>query len=310
MSDQRSMTNIPTDLLRALTAVVDHRSFTKAAGALGVTQPAVSTQIKRLQILLECEVFDRSDHDLKLTPQGQLVVDHARRLLSLNDEIMQIGRSGTGPNLMIRIGTPSDAIASRLPSVLMHFRNRQPDVRFDVRTDSYDLLQRDLYGGRLDLLIGLSFTRPFAARHSWAREVVWVRGLTTILDANRTVPLVSFGEHSVYHRLAVQALKEAGLDWEVVFTGHSLTSLGRAVIAGLGIMPIVRNRVHELGLLIMEDGPLPKLPDVYGGIFVREGGIRPIYEQLADDIVDLIAPDRPGVPKLSPALELADTTAA
>ena len=38
------MTNIPTDLLRALVAVVDRRSFTKAAGALGITQPAVSAQ--------------------------------------------------------------------------------------------------------------------------------------------------------------------------------------------------------------------------------------------------------------------------
>ena len=47
------MTNIPTDLLRTLVAVIDLRSFTKAAASLGLTQPAVSAQIQRLQNLPE-----------------------------------------------------------------------------------------------------------------------------------------------------------------------------------------------------------------------------------------------------------------
>ena len=54
------MLNIPTDLLRTLVAVVDLRSFTKAAQSLGVTQPAVSAQIKRLQSLLGYELLDKS----------------------------------------------------------------------------------------------------------------------------------------------------------------------------------------------------------------------------------------------------------
>ena len=53
------MLNIPTDLLRTLTTVVDLSSFTKAAKALGVTQPAVSAQIKRLQSLLGYDLLDK-----------------------------------------------------------------------------------------------------------------------------------------------------------------------------------------------------------------------------------------------------------
>jgi DNA-binding transcriptional LysR family regulator len=52
--------NIPTELLRTLIAVVDLRSFTKAAQSLGVTQPAVSAQIKRLQILLPSSCSTRA----------------------------------------------------------------------------------------------------------------------------------------------------------------------------------------------------------------------------------------------------------
>src|SRR5450759_1966375 len=127
------MTNIPTDLLRTLVAVVDFRSYTKAAASLGVTQPAVSAQIKRLQYLLGGELFDRSTQGVSLTPQGGMVVSYARRLLSINDQIVHIGDAGPQPELVIQIGTPSDFIASMLPEILARFRKCRPDVRFIVR---------------------------------------------------------------------------------------------------------------------------------------------------------------------------------
>ena len=97
------MTNIPTDLLRTLVAVVDLRSFTKAAAKLGVTQPAVSAQIKRLQFLLGGELFDRSVQGISLTPQGDLVVSYARRLLSINDQIVSISDNGPRPELVLSL---------------------------------------------------------------------------------------------------------------------------------------------------------------------------------------------------------------
>lgn len=287
-----SLTNIPTDLLRTLIAVVDLRSFTKAAGSLGVTQPAVSAQIKRLQYLLSGDLFDRSVQGISLTPQGELVVSYARRLLSINDQIVHFGGDGPRPELVIRIGTPSDFIASLLPRILAGFRERWPDVRFIVRTDFYDPLIRDLRGGDLDLFVGLSMSQPPDARHSWGEEVVWVRGRATQLDPERPVPLVSHGEASIYHRVAVTALKSAGLEWEDVFTGPSMASLNGAITVGLGVMAVTRKRATELGMTIWDDAPLPKLPDLYCGIYVREGGARAVYEQLADEVGAAINPAR------------------
>jgi len=284
------MTNIPTELLRALIAVVDQRSFTRAAVVLGLTQPAVSAQIKRLQFLLGSDLFDRSTHGVKLTPQGELVVNYARRLLSINDEIVRIGSEGPRPELMIRVGTPSDYIASMLPGTLARFREHWPDVRFSVRTDFFDALARELHSGNIDMLIGLTLERPHDARHSWPLETGWVRGPVTMVDPNRPVPLVSYGDGCVYRRLAIQELKKAGLDWEDVFTGPSVMSLSSAVVAGLGVMPIVRRRANDLGMVIWEDSPLPKLPDLYSGIYIREDGARPAYEHLADEIAEILNP--------------------
>jgi DNA-binding transcriptional LysR family regulator len=285
-----AMTNIPTELLRALIAVVDHRSFTKAASILGLTQPAVSAQLKRLHFLLGCKMLDRSTHGIKLTPQGELVVSYARRLLSINDQIIHIGGEAPRSELMIRVGTPSDFVASVLPSTLARFRERWPDIRFIVRTGFFDTLARELRSGDLDLLVGLSTAAPHDAHRHWPLETVWVRGLTFEFDPSRPVPMVSYGEGCIYHQLAVETLKKAELDWEPVFTGTSIMSLASAVVAGLGVMPIIRRRANEFGMIVWDDGPLPKLADLHSGIYIREGGPQAAYQQLADEIIEALNP--------------------
>jgi len=287
-AEGRRMTNIPTDLLRTLVAVVDLRSFTKAAAFLGVTQPAVSAQIKRLQFLLNAELFDRRTQGVSLTPHGEAVVSQARRLLSINDQIISISADDTRPELVIRLGTPSDFVASVLPDTLARFRARWPDVRFNVRTDFFEPLLRQLHTGDLDVLIALSMSPPLGARHCVEMEVVWARGSTTRIDPEGPLPLVSYGESSVYRRLAVQALREAGVAFEDVFIASSMHSLRSAVAAGLGVMPITRRRAVSAGMTIWEDAPLPKLAGLYSSIYVREGGEKDIYEELADEIATLI----------------------
>jgi DNA-binding transcriptional LysR family regulator len=291
------MTNIPTDLLRAFVAVVDLRSFTKAAISLGVTQPAVSAQIKRLQFLIGDDIFDRSSQGVSLTPHGEIVISYARRLLSLNDQIVHLSGAGPRPELVIRVGTPSDFVASLLPGVMARFRAAWPDVRFIVRTDHEEPLVRALHAGEIDLFVGLSPKPPHDAHHSWIEPMVWVRGATTRIDADKSVPLVSYGEPCVHHRVAVKALKTAGREWEVVFTGSSMTSLNGAVSAGLGVLAISRRRAVETGFTVWEDAPLPKLPDLYRGIYVREGGSRAAYEQLADEIAMALSDKTVGLPK-------------
>src|SRR5205823_6517132 len=140
------MLNIPTDLLRTLVAVVDLRSFTKAAHSLGVTQPAVSAQIKRLQFLLGYELLDKSAPGVSLTPQGQDVVAAARRMLSINDEILRTTGGGARAETL-RVGIPGDFAGARIPPVLAGFRTRWPHVRFNVSAASFEHMVRELKQG-------------------------------------------------------------------------------------------------------------------------------------------------------------------
>jgi DNA-binding transcriptional LysR family regulator len=282
------MLNIPTDLLRTLVAVVEMRSFTKAAHSLGVTQPAVSAQIKRLQYLLGYEVLDKSAPGVSLTPRGEVVVNNARRLLSINDEILHL-TSGHMPEQTIRFGIPVDYAGSRIPAALSRFRERWPDIGYTIGSAPVEEMLRDLRQGVLDIVLALFTEKPtIEARHIWRQDLVWVHSDAVKLDRDGPVPLVSYGGESTCHRAAVAALHGAGLDCNFVFTSQSNVSLLAAVAAGFGVMAVPRGRALRNNLLIWEDTPLPKLPDLHCALVVREGGGRTAIEELADYLKDQI----------------------
>jgi len=290
------MINIPTELLRTLVAVVDLRSFTKAAQSLGVTQPAVSAQIKRLQTLLDCELFDKSAPGVSLTPSGEVVVHSARRLLAINDQIVDMSVPRIAPRT-IRIGTPGDYVAPLLPSLIQEFRARHPGMRVSVRSEHFDNMARDLRHGELDLLVGLSEPGILLNAHrQWAEPVVWVRSPEFELDSGEPVPLVTFGETWSLHRASVSALNRMRRPFEVVFSAPSDESVASALRNGLGVAALLRSRVPA-GLEIWEKPPLPYLPDLMGGIYLGANGEQTILETLADRIFGLIQP------RLGPSLE-------
>jgi DNA-binding transcriptional LysR family regulator len=276
------MLNVPTDLMRTLVTVVDLRSFTKAAQSLGVTQPAVSAQIKRLQHMLGYDLLDKRTPGVSLTPRGEIVVTHARRLLAINDEILQ-STSARPMTQTLRVGIPGDYSGSRIPATLARFRLRWPNISFNVGTGTSDSLIRDLRQGDLDVILAITTVPPeIAPRHQWMRQAVWVRGDAFRLEPQRPVPLVAYGDDCACQRVAIAALSEAGRDCEFVFSSRSLTSLVAAVAAGFGVMVMPRGRAVKTNLTMWEDAPLPKLPELYCGIFVRDGGNRTALEELAD----------------------------
>lgn len=280
-------TNIPTDLLRTLVTVVDLRSFTRAANLLGVTQPAVSAQIKRLQFLLGADILDKSAPGVSLTPTGEVVVNYARRLLSINDQILDL--AGPRPKSeTVRVGVPSDIFGPALARCLGGFRARWPEVRFALRSGGHELLLRDLRQGDLDLVLAVSASTPIAdARHYWTEQLAWVRGPLEQIGCINPVPFVSYGEECAFYRVAQAALNQVGQSCDVVFTAPSLAHLMGAVAAGLGVMVLPRNRVPNQ-LVKWDDGPLPALPAMFCGIFVREGGDRELFSQLAESLVNAL----------------------
>jgi DNA-binding transcriptional LysR family regulator len=284
------MINIPTELLRTLVTVVDLRSFTRAAHSLGVTQPAVSAQVKRLQALLDCDLFDKSAPGVSLTSSGEMVVGYARRLLSINDQIVDLSTPRLRPQ-SLRIGMPGDFLIPVLPQLLDEIRARYPEVRLSLRSDHFELMSRDLRQGDLDLLVGLSETGfELDARYQWLEPLVWVRSPSFTLEPGAPIPLVTVGERWVLHRATVSALNRAQSDFEVVFIGQSKAALVEAVRHGMGVAAFSARHADIPGIEVWHNPPLPAIAPLHCGIYLSESADRELLERVADTIYRVITP--------------------
>ncbi|MDQ2083414.1 LysR family transcriptional regulator [Xanthobacteraceae bacterium Astr-EGSB] len=285
------VTNVPTELLRTLVAVVDLRSFTKAAQPFGITQPAVSAQIKRLQTLLGTDLLDKSAPGVSLTAKGEAVVSEARRMLSINDRLVKL--TVTEPSsLRLRVGLPGDHVGQLLWRPLELFRKRWPHVRLHVHAATTSQLVHELEQGDLDVVAVLSGIKPVDhARFHWLEEMVWVRAPETRLDPTSPIPLVSHGRHCLIHQHVMAALEKEGLDHDLVFSGSNLASLTSAVAAGFGIMAIPRGLVAAEGgnVVVWEDAPLPRIPPMTVSVRIRSDAEEPLA-QLAAAFADALMP--------------------
>ena len=115
--------------LQVFHAVARHLSFTKAADALFMTQPAVTFQIRQLEEQFNTRLFDRVHGRIVLTPAGTLALEYAERILSLSSELdtrlKELGGQVAGPLL---IGASTTIAEYLLPQVLGEFKSRNTGV--------------------------------------------------------------------------------------------------------------------------------------------------------------------------------------
>lgn len=277
------MRNIPTELLRAMVTVADLGSYTKAAEAFGLTQPAVSGQLRRLQELIGGELFERTTPGVHLTELGQLVVNDARRLLSINDRLLELV-SQRASSKAVHLGFPGDYGQATLASVIVEERRRSPHRRFVVRSDNSDNLLRRLRHGDLDLVVAFTESGETPdALSQWPEEIAWIRGRDTNLDLARPVPLVAYYDTAVFNRVAATSLAQAGLDWELAVVVPNTLTIGAIVAAGLGVA-VTPRRFIPPGLTAWDDGPLPRPRDVFCGVYMRDTADSELLAKVAEAI--------------------------
>lgn len=147
--------------LLAFIQVSDTGSFSRAAGKLFITQPAVSKRITALEQELNVQLFDRIGKKVQLTEAGQALLPSARRIITELEESRRIISNLSGRvSGSLRIGTSHHIGLHRLPPVLRAFTAEYPEVELDIHfMDSEEACQAVLRGD-LELAIATLPSRP------------------------------------------------------------------------------------------------------------------------------------------------------
>jgi DNA-binding transcriptional LysR family regulator len=247
-----------TRQLAAFCEVIDRRSFSLAAERLGVTQPAVSLQVRALEKRLGTKLVDRSGRRVEPTEAGLRLYRGAQRLLALEEQLLEeVGGEDEGALAgELKLGASTGPAAIVVPLLLGEFQRRNPGVHVALTVGDTQRIVDEVAERRLELgIVGA------ARRHRGVRfepflqdEIVLAcppghrfAGTTVALDDLRGEPLIVMQEGAGVRQVVEDELRRAGVryrDLDVRLELGLQESVRSAVQAGFGVGFISRRAVE------------------------------------------------------------------
>ncbi len=276
--------NMDLTALRSFVTVAETGGVTKAAGQLHLTQSAVSMQLKRLEEAMGLALMDRSGRGIALTQQGELLLSYAKRLLTLNDEAWGRLTSDDFEDEIV-LGVPHDIVYPHIPKVLKRFAAEFPRVKVQL-VSSYTLdLKQKLEKGKADIVLGTEVDCPKGAVSVGTASLNWFCAEDGRIWKKHPLAL-AYESRCLFRHIAVEALDQAGITWElVVDTDHEKT-VAASVSADFAVHARLSGSQPDDWIVVPGEAGLPDLPEFH--ITMQKGGsANPILvDRLAELITD------------------------
>lgn len=274
------MRNLDITTLRSFVAVADAGGVTRAAGFLHLTQSAVSMQLKRLEELLDVELLDRSGRTIALTASGEQLLVYARRMVSLNDEVISRLTDQAYEGEIV-LGVPHDIVYPAIPQVLKQFHAAFPRVKVQL-VSSYTLGLKEKFGrGACDLILTTETGVEPGAETLSRKPLVWVGAPDG--SAWQQMPLkLAFGRLCSFRVSAIQGLDAADIPWEVAVESESDRTIEATVSADLAVHTMIGGTVPPYLERIDHGGALPELPMQLINLYGTQAKKGEVHDTLAD----------------------------
>ncbi len=274
--------------LRYFKAIAAARHVTRAAEELGVTQPALSAMLRKLEAEVGAELFHRTGRGVELTDAGKTFLAHAEDALRAADSGVKAVRQLIGlESGSIRIGGGATATTYLLPPVVSAVRRAHPGVRFYVREAGSRAVAAAVLSGELDLgIVTLPsdvpggrdlLTIPLvedelklivpgdrrrregdARREANPRQGFGLVGRSFKWRELIGVPFVSFEAGTAVRDLIDSGARAAGVTLDVVMELRSIESIKSMVAEGIGVGLVSRFALAEGEGLPCRDGKLSR----------------------------------------------------
>jgi len=258
--------------LRAVVAIARHGSLTKAGEELFLAQSAVSQQLSRLEAELGITIFHRSSRRVEITPEGALVLDHARRVLSevegLRDELDEMAGLLRGD---LRLGGMWPTGLYDLYSVIADFHDQHPGVAIHFVEGTQDELLQQIRGDELDAIftavdpdaLGDEFAATLLSEEEFVCTLPVDHALATqshvTFQQLAGLDLVTYRENSALRRRLEHAMGDHGLAPRNAFICTEMGAVRALVSKGMGVAVIPRSAAEEPGppIALRPIGPEP-----------------------------------------------------
>jgi DNA-binding transcriptional LysR family regulator len=247
-----------TRQLAAFVAVVERKSFTQAAEQLGLTQPAVSLQIRSLEKRFGRQLLDRSGRRVEPTEAGRRLYRRAQRLLALEEQMVDEVVTETEGELRgtVEIGASTGPGGGVVPLLLCEFQLRNPEVEISLAVFDTQRVVELVAGRELELgVVGAARRHRGLVFEPFFRDEVVLAcapghrfaGKTLPLEQLRDEPLIVMQEGAGVRQVIEDELRQAGSrlrDFDVRLELGLQESVKSAVAAGYGVSFISRSAVE------------------------------------------------------------------
>ncbi len=245
--------------LQVFLAVWEHRSFSKAAKAIFLTQPTVSGHIKTLEESLGVRLFDRAGKQVLPTKAGEILYPYARRMLELSKEIVTeidiFKGADTGTVRLAGSNIPGQYI---LPALIGEFKQKKPKIEVELRIGDSQAVTEMVIERKIDMgMVGAVFeSENLTFQPTFKDQLVLIsppeeklsRGESVKIDKLQRLPFI-FREHGSGTRLVTErALKEIGIEpsrLKIVAEMGSTEAVKQAVKAGMGCAIVSERAVRD-----------------------------------------------------------------
>ncbi len=281
--------------LKTFLAIHKYGSFSAAAEAMGLTQSAVSLQIKKLEQDLSVPLFDRTGHRSVLNAHGRALLTQADQLVTQYEQLPSVicpehGFSGT-----LTIGSIITMQVGPLPGVLRKLIEKYPNLYPVVQSGMSGELAIAVEAGRMDFALTTEPQMVLPASLSWQacyQEIFYVLVPASCLgDCPRDIlshaPFIRFDRQAWIGRIVDQRLRQDAIETQDVAGSDSLETVLQMVRSGIGasILPLSRTRMlalqPELKVMPFSDPPLCRGL----GLLSKRGSM---WGDLIQDCVDML----------------------